>query len=89
MRLVERVGARPALVSDMDEPLGAAVGTGIEAIEARDFLRGETHDPRLAGGDLGRRPRDAARRPGSPQDAIVPRPSKRSNRARRTSASCS
>ncbi|HEY4442069.1 MAG TPA: thymidine phosphorylase [Candidatus Elarobacter sp.] len=51
VRLVERVGRRAsALVSDMEEPLGAAVGSGIEAIEARDFLRGETHDPRLAGG---------------------------------------
>jgi pyrimidine-nucleoside phosphorylase len=51
VRLVERVGKRAsALVSDMEEPLGAAVGTGIEAIEARDFLRGETHDPRLAAG---------------------------------------
>ncbi len=37
-----------ALVSDMEEPLGAAVGTGIEAIEARDFLRGAGRDPRLA-----------------------------------------
>jgi thymidine phosphorylase len=32
----------------MDEPLGPAVGTGIEAIEARDFLRGTARDPRLA-----------------------------------------
>ncbi|HZO93426.1 MAG TPA: thymidine phosphorylase [Candidatus Baltobacteraceae bacterium] len=37
-----------ALVSDMDEPLGPAVGTGIEAIEARDFLRGVVRDERLA-----------------------------------------
>lgn len=29
-----------ALVSDMNEPLGPAIGTGLEAIEARDFLRG-------------------------------------------------
>ncbi len=29
-----------AVVSDMNEPLGRSIGTGIEAIEARDFLRG-------------------------------------------------
>jgi pyrimidine-nucleoside phosphorylase len=29
-----------ALVTDMNEPLGPAIGTGLEAIEARDFLRG-------------------------------------------------
>jgi pyrimidine-nucleoside phosphorylase len=40
-------GAR-AVVSDMDEPLGTAIGTGLEAIEARDFLRGDRRDPRLA-----------------------------------------
>ena len=32
----------------MEEPLGAAVGSGIEAVEARDFLRGDDRDPRLA-----------------------------------------
>ena len=37
-----------ALVSDMEEPLGAAVGSGIEAVEARDFLRGDARDPRLS-----------------------------------------
>jgi pyrimidine-nucleoside phosphorylase len=37
-----------ALVSDMDEPLGAAVGSGIEAVEARDVLRGTVRDERLA-----------------------------------------
>ena len=36
-----------ALVTDMDEPLGPAVGTGLEAIEARDFLTGVRRDPRL------------------------------------------
>ncbi len=51
VRLVARFERRAsALVSDMDEPLGAAVGSGIEAIEARDFLRRERHDPRLAAG---------------------------------------
>lgn len=58
MRLAEtlvalsaRCGRRSsALVSDMDEPLGAAVGSGIETVEARDFLRGDTRDPRLAEG---------------------------------------
>lgn len=29
-----------ALVTDMNEPLGRSIGTGIEVIEARDFLRG-------------------------------------------------
>jgi pyrimidine-nucleoside phosphorylase len=38
-----------ALVSDMNEPLGPAIGTGLEAIEARDFLRGTRRDARLAG----------------------------------------
>jgi len=37
-----------ALVTDMNEPLGPAIGTGLEAIEARDFLRGVRRDPRLA-----------------------------------------
>jgi pyrimidine-nucleoside phosphorylase len=49
VRLAARFGRRAsALVSDMEEPLGAAVGTGIEAVEARDFLRGDDRDPRLA-----------------------------------------
>ncbi|BDE07686.1 pyrimidine-nucleoside phosphorylase [Vulcanimicrobium alpinum] len=49
VQLAERFGRRAsALVSDMDEPLGAAVGSGIEAVEARDFLRGDDRDPRLA-----------------------------------------
>ena len=29
-----------AIVSDMNEPLGRSIGTGLEVIEARDFLRG-------------------------------------------------
>lgn len=29
-----------ALITDMNEPLGRSIGTGIEVIEARDFLRG-------------------------------------------------
>jgi pyrimidine-nucleoside phosphorylase len=49
VRLAARFGKRAsALVSDMEEPLGAAVGSGIEAVEARDFLRGDERDPRLA-----------------------------------------
>ncbi len=36
-----------ALVTDMNEPLGHAVGTGIEIVEARDFLRGEVRDARV------------------------------------------
>jgi len=34
-----------ALVTDMSQPLGRCIGTGIEAIEAREFLRGDG-DPR-------------------------------------------
>ncbi len=38
-----------ALVTDMEEPLGPAIGTGLEVIEAREFLRGSHRDARLAG----------------------------------------
>jgi thymidine phosphorylase len=49
VRLAASFGKRAsALVSDMEEPLGAAVGSGIEAVEARDFLRGDDRDPRLS-----------------------------------------
>lgn len=49
VQLSARFGRRAsALVSDMEEPLGAAIGSGIEAVEARDFLRGDERDPRLA-----------------------------------------
>jgi pyrimidine-nucleoside phosphorylase len=37
-----------AIVSDMHEPLGPAIGTGLEAREARDFLGGLRRDARLA-----------------------------------------
>jgi len=36
-----------ALVTDMNEPLGHAIGTGLEAIEARDALRDARGDGRL------------------------------------------
>lgn len=36
-----------ALVTDMEEPLGRYVGSGLEAIEARDFLRGKSNDARV------------------------------------------
>jgi len=36
-----------ALVTDMHEPLGLAIGSGLETIEARDVLRGAAGDPRL------------------------------------------
>lgn len=39
--------AATALITDMEEPLGPAIGSGIETIEARDFLSGERRDPRL------------------------------------------
>ncbi|HVS46463.1 MAG TPA: thymidine phosphorylase [Verrucomicrobiae bacterium] len=36
-----------AIVSDMNEPLGQSIGTGIEVIEAREFLRGNHNVPRV------------------------------------------
>ena len=49
VRLVERSGRRAsAVVTDMDEPLAATVGTGIEVVAARDFLRGLSPDNRFA-----------------------------------------
>jgi len=49
VRLAQSFGRRSiAFVTDMNEPLGPAIGTGLEAIEARDFLRGTRRDPRLA-----------------------------------------
>lgn len=43
----EQFGKRArAIVSDMHEPLGRSIGTGIEVIEARDVLRGERTDER-------------------------------------------
>ena len=38
-----------AIVSAMSEPLGRCIGTGIESIEARDFLRGVRGDARVRG----------------------------------------
>lgn len=35
-----------AIVSDMNEPLGRTIGSGIELIEAREFLRGNEDDAR-------------------------------------------
>lgn len=51
--LATRAGRRAsALVTDMDEPLAPNVGTGVEAVEARDFLQGRATDARLT--DLAR-----------------------------------
>jgi len=36
-----------AFVTDMNEPLGRSIGTAIEVIEARDFLRGSEMIPRV------------------------------------------
>jgi pyrimidine-nucleoside phosphorylase/thymidine phosphorylase len=36
-----------AFVTDMNEPLGKAIGTTLEVLEARDFLRGTERDARL------------------------------------------
>jgi pyrimidine-nucleoside phosphorylase len=49
VRLAERSGRRAsAIVTDMNEPLAANIGTGLEAIEARDFLRGGAAGSRFA-----------------------------------------
>jgi pyrimidine-nucleoside phosphorylase len=46
--LCTRLGRRAsALITDMDEPLGPSIGDALEAIEARDFLAGESRDARL------------------------------------------
>ncbi|MGA3037289.1 MAG: thymidine phosphorylase [Vulcanimicrobiaceae bacterium] len=53
VRLTEDFGrSAVAHVTDMEEPLGPAIGSGVEAIEARDFLRGTRRDSRLAAGVL-------------------------------------
>jgi len=41
-----------AIVTDMNEPLGRNIGTGLEVIEARDLLRGLTSDARVREGCL-------------------------------------
>ncbi len=49
VRLAKRFGrSSSAIVSDMDEPLAANIGTGLEAIEARDYLRGGAAGSRFA-----------------------------------------
>jgi len=51
VRLTEDFGRSAiARVTDMEEPLGPAIGSGVEAIEARDFLRGTRRDERLEAG---------------------------------------
>lgn len=46
--LCGRFGRRAsALISDMSEPLASRVGTGLEAIEAREVLRGAAEDARF------------------------------------------
>ncbi|MGH7662445.1 MAG: thymidine phosphorylase [Vulcanimicrobiaceae bacterium] len=53
VRLTEDLGRRAvAHITDMEEPLGAAIGSGVEAIEARDFLRGTRRDARLQAGAM-------------------------------------
>jgi pyrimidine-nucleoside phosphorylase len=48
VRSTQSFGRRAcALVTDMNEPLGTSIGTTLEGIEARDFLRGTRRDPRL------------------------------------------
>lgn len=41
-----------AVVTDMNEPLGRSIGTGLEVIEARDVLRGAIDDERTREGCL-------------------------------------
>lgn len=41
-----------AVVTDMNEPLGRMIGTGIEIVEAREFLNGNSSDPRTSDGCL-------------------------------------
>ena len=41
-----------AIVSDMNEPLGQCIGTGIEVVEAREMLRGGAGDERARAGCL-------------------------------------
>ncbi|MBC5829780.1 MAG: thymidine phosphorylase [Candidatus Eremiobacteraeota bacterium] len=48
VEVTERLGRRSiAVVSNLDEPLGRSIGTGLEIIEARDFLSGTSRDERL------------------------------------------
>lgn len=47
VEIARRFGRKAtAFVSNMDEPLGRNIGTGIEVIEAREFLRGGNQDAR-------------------------------------------
>ncbi|HTX56755.1 MAG TPA: thymidine phosphorylase [Candidatus Acidoferrales bacterium] len=39
-----------AIVTDMNEPLGCCIGTGIEVVEAREVLRGREADERVRAG---------------------------------------
>ena len=49
----EQFGRRAhAIVSDMNEPLGHCIGTGIEVVEAREVLRGRERDERVLAGCL-------------------------------------
>lgn len=48
VRIAQRFGRRSvAFVTNMNEPLGRCIGTGIEVIEARQFLRGTADDSRV------------------------------------------
>jgi pyrimidine-nucleoside phosphorylase len=50
VRLSRAFGRRAcAFGTDMEEPLGSAIGTGLEVLEAAAYLRGERRDHRLAG----------------------------------------
>jgi pyrimidine-nucleoside phosphorylase len=74
VRLAERSGRRAsAIVTDMDEPLAANVGTGLEAIEARDYLRGGAPADSRFGRLTGIVAQEMLRVGGVPEAEIVPR----------------
>jgi pyrimidine-nucleoside phosphorylase len=53
VRVSEQFGRKAhAIVSDMNEPLGRYIGTGIEVVEARELLRGRERDERALDGCL-------------------------------------
>ncbi len=53
VRISEQFGRKAhAIVSDMNEPLGRYIGTGVEVVEARELLRGRERDERALEGCL-------------------------------------
>ena len=53
VRISERFGRKAhAIVSDMNEPLGRYIGTGVEVVETRELLRGRERDAHALEGCL-------------------------------------